>query len=81
MNPPRCKRCSEYGERFQIEEELLDEKSNGFHLERSELRSAPALSRLCLVMAVATLLLSGRWTAGGRSRQTPLGGCSLAARQ
>ncbi|MFE1747135.1 hypothetical protein [Coleofasciculus sp. H7-2] len=48
----------EYGERFQIEEELLDEKSNGFQLERSELRSAPALSRLCLVMAVATLLLT-----------------------
>lgn len=48
----------EYGERFQIEEELLDEKSNGFQLERSEIRSAPALSRLCLVMAVATLLLT-----------------------
>lgn len=48
----------EYGERFQIEEELLDEKSNGFQLERSEIRCAPALSRLCLVMAVATLLLT-----------------------
>ena len=48
----------EYGERFQIEEELLDEKSNGFQLERSEIRSAPALSRLCFVMAVATLLLT-----------------------
>jgi hypothetical protein len=48
----------EYGERFQIEEELLDEKSNGFQLERSEIRSVPALSRLCLVMAVATLLLT-----------------------
>jgi hypothetical protein len=48
----------EYGERFQIEEELLDEKSNGFQLERSEIRSIPALSRLCLVLAVTTLLLS-----------------------
>lgn len=48
----------EYGERFQIEEELLDEKSNGFQLERAEIRSAAALSRLCLVMAVATLLLT-----------------------
>lgn len=48
----------EYGERFQIEEELLDEKSNGFQLERSEIRSVPALSRLCLVLAVTTLLLS-----------------------
>lgn len=48
----------EYGERFQIEEELLDEKSNGFQMERSEIRSVPALSRLCLVLAVTTLLLS-----------------------
>lgn len=48
----------EYGERFQIEEELLDEKSNGFQLERSEIRSVPALSRLCLVMAVATLIMT-----------------------
>lgn len=48
----------EYSERFQIEEELLDEKSNGFQLEHSEIRSAPALSRLCFVMAIATLLLT-----------------------
>jgi hypothetical protein len=48
----------EYGERFQIEEELLDEKANGFQLERSEIRSTSALSRLCFVMAVATLLLT-----------------------
>lgn len=48
----------EYGQRFQIEEEFLDEKSNGFQLERSQIRSAPALSRLCLVMAIATLLLT-----------------------
>lgn len=48
----------EYRERFQIEEELLDEKSNRFQLERSEIRSVPALSRLCLVMAVSTLLLT-----------------------
>ena len=56
--PTSLQTFREYGERFQIEEELLDEKSNGFQLERSELRSAPALSRLCLVMAVATLLLT-----------------------
>jgi len=56
--PTTLQTFQEYGERFQIEEELLDEKSNGFQLERSELRSAPALSRLCLVMAVATLLLT-----------------------
>lgn len=56
--PTTLQTLHEYGERFQIEEELLDEKSNGFQLERSEIRSVPALSRLCLVMAVATLLLT-----------------------
>ncbi|MBL1176191.1 MAG: hypothetical protein FWK01_13825 [Pantanalinema sp. GBBB05] len=48
----------ESGERFQLEEALLDEKSHGFQLERSEICSVPALSRLCLVMALTTLLLS-----------------------
>ena len=56
--PTTLQTFREYGEQFQIEEELLDEKSNGFQLERSGIRSAPALSRLCFVMAVATLLLT-----------------------
>ena len=56
--PASLQTFREYGERFQIEEQLLDEKSNGFQLERSESRSVPALSRLCLVLAVTTLLLS-----------------------
>ena len=56
--PASLQTFREYAQRFQIEEELLDEKSNGFQLERSELRSAPALSRLCFVLAIATLLLS-----------------------
>jgi hypothetical protein len=56
--PTTLQTIREYSDRFQIEEELLDEKSNGFQLERSEIRSAPALSRLCFVMAVATLLLT-----------------------
>lgn len=56
--PTSLQTFREYGERFQIEEELLDEKSNGFQLERSEIRSVPALSHLCLVLAVTTLLLS-----------------------
>jgi hypothetical protein len=58
MNLLESKRAREYAQRFQIEEELLDEKSNGFQLERSEIRSVPALSRLCFVLAVATLLLT-----------------------
>lgn len=58
MNQRRCKRSLEYADRFQIEEEFLDEKSNGFQVERSEIRSAMALSRLCFILAVATLLLT-----------------------
>ena len=56
--PATLQTFREYAGRFQIEEELLDEKSNGFQLERSEVRSVIALSRLCFVLAVATLLLT-----------------------
>ncbi len=48
----------EYGLRFDIEENFLDDKSNGFNLERSEIRSSTALSRLCLVLAIATVYLT-----------------------
>ena len=44
--------------RFTIEENFKDDKSSGFNLENSKLRSAPALSRLCLVMAMTTLFLT-----------------------
>ena len=47
----------EYGLRFDIEENFLDDKSNGFQLEASQFRSAEALSRLVLALAVATLFL------------------------
>jgi len=35
----------------------LDDKSNGFDLESSRLRSAPAISRLCLVLAMTTIAI------------------------
>jgi len=47
----------EYGLRFDIEENFLDDKSNGFQLEDSKIRSAEELERLCMVLAVATLYL------------------------
>lgn len=47
----------EYGLRFDIEEGFLDDKSGGFQLESSQIRSAEALERLCFVLAVATLFL------------------------
>jgi hypothetical protein len=53
----------EYGLRFDIEENFLDDKSNGFQLEASLLRSTGALSRLCFVLAATTLYLVSQGTA------------------
>jgi hypothetical protein len=55
--PTSIETFAEYGERFQIEEGFLDEKSGLFGLEDSKLRDAASLERLILVLAVATLLL------------------------
>ena len=52
----------EYGWRFDIEENFLDDKSNGFQLESSLVRDAEALTRLCLVLAVTTLYLVAQGT-------------------
>ena len=52
----------EYGWRFDIEENFLDDKSNGFQLESSLVRDADALSRLCLVLAVTTVYLVAQGT-------------------
>ena len=52
--PTTLQTFREYGLRFNIEENFLDDKSNGFELESSMIRSAPSLSRLCLVLAIAT---------------------------
>ena len=47
----------EYGLRFDIEENFLDDKSSGFNLADSLLRDSMAISRLCLILATATLYL------------------------
>jgi Transposase DDE domain len=52
----------EYGLRFDIEENFLDDKSNGFQLESSLIRSAPALTRLCFVLALTTLYFVSQGT-------------------
>lgn len=52
----------EYGRRFDIEENLLDDKSHGFQLESSLVRNADALTRLCFVLAIATLYLVAQGT-------------------
>ena len=46
--PTNCQTFVEYGLRFDIEENFLDDKSNGFQLEKSAIRNADALCRLCL---------------------------------
>jgi hypothetical protein len=45
----------EYGLRFDIEENFLDDKSNGFQVESSKLDDPKAIERLFLIVAVATL--------------------------
>jgi hypothetical protein len=52
----------DYGRRFDIEENFLDDKSNGFQLESSLIRSAEALNRLCFVLAITTLYLVSQGT-------------------
>jgi len=58
--PTAVRTLEEYGLRFDIEENFLDDKSNGFQLASSLLRSAKARERLCFVLAMTTLsLVSG----------------------
>jgi hypothetical protein len=61
--PTDVQSLQEYGLRFDIEENFLDDKSNGFQLESSLLRSAKALERLCFVLAMTTLSLVSVGTA------------------
>ena len=58
MNPPRYKRFASMAAVSRLKKNCGGEKSNGFQLERSEVRSVIALSRLCFVLAIATLLLT-----------------------
>lgn len=62
-DPTDMETFDEYGLRFDIEENFLDDKSAGFQLESSEIRDAEALSRLCLILATATLYLVSTGTA------------------
>ncbi len=55
--PTSVETFAEYGERFQIEEGFLDDKSGLFGLEASRLRDAASLERLVLVISTATLFL------------------------
>jgi hypothetical protein len=60
--PTAVRTLEEYGLRFDIEENFLDDKSNGFQLESSLIRSTQALTRLCFVLAMTTLYLVSQGT-------------------
>lgn len=60
--PTDVETLKEYGLRFDIEENFLDDKSNGFQLESSLIRSPEALARLCFVLAITTLYLVSQGT-------------------
>jgi len=60
--PTESRTFEEYGLRFDIEENFLDDKSNGFQLESSLIRSAQALERLCCLLALTTLYLVAQGT-------------------
>ncbi len=60
--PTDMKTFVEYGLRFDIEENFLDDKSNGFQLEESLIDCADALNRLCFVLAITTLYLVSQGT-------------------
>jgi len=61
--PTDLQTFEEYGLRFDIEENFLDDKSGGFQLESSEIRDASALDRLGLILAIGTLYLVSTGTA------------------
>jgi len=50
----------QYGLRFDIEENFLDDQSNGWNVQRSEIRCVCALSRLWFILAVATLYVTAQ---------------------
>jgi len=63
--PTDLQTFEEYGRRFDIAEHFLDDQSNGFQLESSLIRSAEALERLCVVLAITTLYLASHGTEVG----------------
>ncbi|MBT9312153.1 hypothetical protein IXB28_08050 [Leptothoe kymatousa TAU-MAC 1615] len=49
--------------RFDIEELFKDEQSSGWNLQNSEIRSVCDLSRLCFILALATLYVTAQGVA------------------
>jgi len=58
--PTSLQTFAEYGLRFDIEENFLDDQSKGWNVQKSEVRSVCALSRLWFILAVATLYVTAQ---------------------
>lgn len=58
--PTTLQTFREYALRFDIEETFLDDQSSGWNLQKSEIRSVCDLSRLCFILAVATLYVTAQ---------------------
>ena len=58
--PTTLQTFAEYGLRFDIEESFLDDRSSGWNLQKSEIRSVCDLSRLWFILAVATLYVTAQ---------------------
>ncbi|MDV2997541.1 MAG: hypothetical protein N4J56_007246 [Chroococcidiopsis sp. SAG 2025] len=58
--PTTLQSFQEYGWRFDIEENFLDDQSNGWNVHKSDIRSRCALSRLWFILAVATLYVTAQ---------------------
>ena len=61
-DPTEVNKVQEYALRFDSEENFWDDTSNGLQLESSLMRSAKALERLCVVLAMTTLYLVSQGT-------------------
>ena len=58
--PTTLQTFQEYGLRFDIEETFLDDQSSGWNLQKSGIRSVCDLSRLCFILALATLYVTAQ---------------------
>ena len=58
--PTNLQTFAEYGLRFDIEESFLDDQSNGWNIQKSDIRSVCAFSRLWFLLAVATLFATAQ---------------------
>ncbi|MEP1080282.1 hypothetical protein NDI52_33510 [Leptolyngbya sp. PL-A3] len=71
----------EYGKRFDIEENFLEDQSNGFNVQKSEIRSVCALSRLWFILSRGDSLPHSSRDRGCGVGQAALGRPSLVSEQ